>query len=295
MKILLADDNQDILHLARKRLENEGYDVFYTTNGSDVHDIIKSSDIDIMVLNINLPHLRWNKINKSLDGKAATPVIFIMPENMKRDVIPSGTNIHYIQKPFHPDELYSRIRMAVQIKRLHLALKDKEAEIEKTSVLNNAGFSKKYLMKRLLEETSKANRYKYSLSCLICEINQHVDILQSAKRGGMGNQQNDDIMKQASKIIINCTRKSDIIARYDANKFIILLPHTFSDGAVVCSEKIIKRILDSELNSRNRLSINIGSATFPINADDDQEQLINRAVKALKKAKKNGSSMAAAA
>lgn len=295
MKILLADDNQDILHFSRKGLESEGYDVFSTTNGADVLDIVKSSDIDVMVLNINLPYLRWNKINKSIEGEAETPVIFIIPENLKRDVIPSGTNIHYIQKPFHPDELYSSIRMAVQIKKLHLALKDKEADIEKASVLNEPAFSKKNLMKRLLEETSKANRYKYSLSCLICELNHSADILQSAKRGGRGSQQNDDIMMQASKIIINCTRKSDIIAKYDANKFIILLPHTFSDGAVVCSEKIIKRVLDSELNSRNRLSINIGSATFPINADDDQEQLINRAVKALKKAKRTGSSMAAAA
>lgn len=295
MKILLADDNQDILHFSRKRLENEGYDVFSTTNGADVLDILKSSDIDVMVLNINLPYLRWNKINKSIEGEAETPVIFIIPENLKRDVIPSGTNIHYIQKPFHPDELYSSIRMAVQIKKLHLALKDKKADIEKASVLNEPAFSKKNLMKRLLEETSKANRYKYSLSCLICELNQGADILQCAKRGGRGNQQNDDIMKQASKIIINCTRKSDIIAIYDANKFIILLPHTFSDGAIVCSEKIIKRILDSGLNSRSSLSINIGSAIFPINADDDQEQLINRAVKALKKAKKTGSSMAAAA
>lgn len=295
MKILLADDNQDILHFSRKGLESEGYDVFSTTNGADVLDIVKSSDIDVMVLNINLPYLRWNKINKSIEGEAETPVIFIIPENLKRDVIPSGTNIHYIQKPFHPDELYSSIRMAVQIKKLHLALKDKEADIEKASALNEPAFSKKNLMKRLLEETSKANRYKYSLSCLICELNQGADILQSAKRGGRGSQQNDDIMKQASKIIINCTRKSDIIAIYDANKFIILLPHTFSDGAVVCSEKIIKRVLDSELNLRNRLCINIGSATFPINADDDQEQLINRAVKALKKAKRTGSSMAAAA
>ncbi len=295
MKILLADDNQDMLHLSRKRLENDGYDVFSTTNGADVLDIVKSSDIDVMVLNINLPYLRWNKINKSIEGEAETPVIFIIPENLKRDVIPSGTNIHYIQKPFHPDELYSSIRMAVQIKKLHLALKDKEADIEKASVLNEPEFSKKYVMKRLLEETSKANRYKYSLSCLICELNQGADILQSSKRGGRGNQQNDDIMKQASKIIINCTRKSDIIARYDANKFIILLPHTFSDGAAVCSEKIIKRILDSGLNSRSSLCINIGSSTFPVNADDDQEQLINRVVKALKKAKKAEGNIAAAA
>lgn len=295
MKILLADDNQDILHLSRKRLENEGYDVFSTTNGADVLDIVKSSDIDIMVLNINLPHLRWNKINKSIEVKAETPVIFIIPENLKREVIPSGTNIHYIQKPFHPDELYSRIRMAVQIKRLHLALKGKEDEIESASVLNDSALSKKYLMKRLLEETSKANRYKYSLSCLICELNQSANIPQGAKRIGEGNQLNNYIMKQAAKIITNCTRKSDIIAIYDANKFIILLPHTLSDGAVVCSEKIIKRILDSGLSSRSSLSINIGSAIFPINADDDQEQLINRAVKALKKAKKTGSSMAAAA
>ncbi len=284
MKILLADDNQDILRLARKKLENEGYDVLSTTNGADVLDIVKSSDIDIMVLNINLPHLRWNKIDKSMEKKSETPVIFIMPENLKREGIPSGTNIHYIQKPFHPDELYSRIRMAVQIKKLHVALKDKEAEIEKTSVFTDAAFSKKYLMKRLLEETSKANRYKYSLSCLICEIN----------KSGTGAL-NDYIMKQSAKIVANCTRKSDIIARYNSNKFIILLPHTFSDGAVVCSEKIIKKVLDSGLSSRSSLSVNIGSATFPINADDDQEQLINRAVRALKKAKKTGSSMAAAA
>ncbi len=295
MKILLADDNQDIVHLARKKLENEGYDVFSITNGAEALDIVKSTDIDIIILNINMPYLRWNKISKIMSDKEGSPVILILPENLKRESIPSGTNIHYIQKPFHPDELYSRIRMAVQIKKLHLALKDKEAEIEKTSVLNEPAFSKKYVMKRLLEETSKAKRYKYSLSCLICEINQKGSVSQNAKRIGEGSQLNGYIMKQAAKIITNCTRKSDIIARYDANKFIILLPHTFSDGAIVCSEKIIKRILDSEFSSRSSLSISIGSTTFPVNADDDQEQLINRAVKALKKAKKAEGSIAAAA
>jgi len=294
MKILLADDNQDMLHLARKRLEHEGYDVFSTTNGADVLDIIKSTDIDIMVLNINIPYLRWNKINKTVKDNEDSPIIFILPEDLKREAIPSGTNIHYIQKPFHPDELYSSIRMAVQIKRLHLALKDKEAEIKNTPVFNEPEFSKKYVMKRLLEETSKAKRYKYSLSCLVCEINNKGSISQNTKKMGEEGQLNDYIMKQAPKIITDCTRKSDIIARYNANKFIILLPHTFSDGAVVCSEKIIKRILDSGLSSRSSLCINIGSSTFPVNADDDQEQLINRAVKALKKAKKSGNSMAAA-
>ncbi|MEK6657307.1 MAG: response regulator [Nitrospirota bacterium] len=295
MKILLADDNQDIVHLARRKLENEGYDVFSITNGAEALDIVKSTDIDIMVLNINLPYLRWNKINKTMKEKTDSPVIFILPENLEREIIPAGTNIHYIQKPFHPDELYSSIRMAVQIKKLHLALKDKEAEIEKASVFNEPEFSRKYVMKRLLEETSKAKRYKYSLSCLICEINKSGAASLNAKRTAEDNQLNDYIMKQSEKIVANCTRKSDIIARYNANKFIILLPHTFSDGAIVCSEKIIKRILDSGLNSRSTLSINIGTAIFPVNADDDQEQLINRAVKALKKAKKTGSSMAAAA
>ena len=91
--------------------------------------------------------------------------------------------------------------MAVQIKKLHLALKDKEAEIEKASVFNEPEFSRKYVMKRLLEETSKAKRYKYSLSCLICEINKSGAASLNAKRTAEDNQLNDYIMKQSERLL----------------------------------------------------------------------------------------------
>ncbi|MBI5181401.1 MAG: diguanylate cyclase [Nitrospirae bacterium] len=299
MKILLADDNRDIIHLARKRLEKDGHDVFSTINGAEVLDIAKTADIDIMALNINLPHLRWNKISKAIKEKNHSPVIFILPEDLKREIIPSETNIHYIKKPFHPDELYNSIRMAIQIKRLHTELKDKEEEIKKEAVFDNVIglYNRQYLMKRLLEEISKARRYKYSLSLLVCEINQPKPILPLNVKAKYDKEDcllNDSTIKAGSRIIKECIRKGDIIAKYNNNKLIVLLPHTFSDGAITCAEKIIKRITDYNQNASERLLVNIGSSSFPINAKDDQELLINRAITALRKAKRVGDNRAIA-
>ena len=100
MKILLADDNQDIVHLARRKLENEGYDVFSITNGAEALDIVKSTDIDIMVLNINLPYLRWNKINKTMKEKTDSPVIFILPENLEGKLFRQGRISTISRNPF---------------------------------------------------------------------------------------------------------------------------------------------------------------------------------------------------
>jgi len=114
-KIVLVDDEPDILRTLEIFLKSEGFNVLTATDGIKALDIIRASRPDLIVLDIMLPKLDGYKICRILKFderyKKIPIVVFTaraqeLDEKKAKEVKADA----YITKPFHPDALLDKIK-----------------------------------------------------------------------------------------------------------------------------------------------------------------------------------------
>ncbi|MFZ3064022.1 MAG: response regulator transcription factor [Nitrospirota bacterium] len=130
-KILLIEDDKDIINLVKHYLEKEGYRTFEAADGVKGLDILKKEKVDLAILDIMLPELNGIDVLKRIKGDAKTaniPVIMLTAKGEETDKI-VGLELgadDYITKPFSPKELVARVKAL---------LRRVEKPVEKTDTL----------------------------------------------------------------------------------------------------------------------------------------------------------------
>ena len=118
LKILLADDVEELAEAVGAMLEHNDYEVDIVYNGKDALDKAKQEKYDCIVLDVMMPIIdgvEVVKIIRKLNIK--TPIILLTPKSMvddKVDGLDAGAN-DYITKPFEKKELLARIRALTRI------------------------------------------------------------------------------------------------------------------------------------------------------------------------------------
>jgi two-component system alkaline phosphatase synthesis response regulator PhoP len=113
-KILLVDDEEDILEFLKYNLERENFEVLPSTNGKDALKLMTQNP-DLIVLDIMMPEMDgfelYELIKKNKEYEDI-PVIFLTAKSGETDEI-KGLNLgasDYIQKPISPKKLIARIK-----------------------------------------------------------------------------------------------------------------------------------------------------------------------------------------
>ncbi len=118
-RILIVDDEEDILELVAYNLKKEGYQTVCAKSGEDALKIIKTEDIHVMVLDLMLPGISGLEVAKILKRdpeKSHIPVLMLTAKDAESDMV-SGLEIgadDYVTKPFSPKVLIARIRAIIR-------------------------------------------------------------------------------------------------------------------------------------------------------------------------------------
>jgi len=118
-KILVVEDDEDILELISYNLKKDGYTVFTCTSGELALDSARKNNPSLVVLDIMLPGMDGLEVCKLLKHDPVTiniPVIMLTAKNEESDVV-SGLEIgadDYMAKPFSPKVLIARIRNLIR-------------------------------------------------------------------------------------------------------------------------------------------------------------------------------------
>ncbi|KHD44112.1 response regulator transcription factor [Streptococcus hongkongensis] len=111
-KILLVDDELEIIDINRRYLEKEGYEVAIATNGLEALALVKQSSFAMIITDIMMPHMDgYDFINEVLMIKPEQAFLFITAKVSEPDKIFSlslGAD-DFISKPFSPRELVLRV------------------------------------------------------------------------------------------------------------------------------------------------------------------------------------------
>jgi len=118
-KILVVDDEKDILELIDYNLSKNGYRVKTTTTGEEALELIKENDFDLIILDLMLPGIDGfdlTKIIKADKQKSLIPVVMVTAKADEADKV-AGLEIgadHYITKPFSPRELLAIVKATLR-------------------------------------------------------------------------------------------------------------------------------------------------------------------------------------
>lgn len=117
MKILLVEDDRDIVRFVKKGLLENSYSVDVAFDGeTGLHSALQQH-YDLIVLDIMLPKLDGREVLKRMKGmEIETPVIFLTAKDSKSDIV-QGLDIgadDYVVKPFSFNELLARIRAVLR-------------------------------------------------------------------------------------------------------------------------------------------------------------------------------------
>jgi len=113
MRILVVDDEKDIVKLIMRSLEMEGYEAFCAYSGEEAIRMLRKVEPDIVLLDIMLPDMDgYGVLEKIHEYDSARPVIFITAQDKLTNRI-LGLELgadDYITKPFNTKELVLKIK-----------------------------------------------------------------------------------------------------------------------------------------------------------------------------------------
>jgi len=112
MKILVADDDRDLLELVQFSLLQAGYEVITTQSGRAALESFARDSPDLVILDINMPDVSGYQVCRAIRQRSSTPVMMLTVRNMEDDLVKAYENgaDEYVTKPFSPKTLIARVR-----------------------------------------------------------------------------------------------------------------------------------------------------------------------------------------
>ena len=111
-KILVCDDDKDIVEAIDIYLTQEGYEVLKAYDGDEAIKVLKRNEVDLLIMDVMMPRLDGIRATLKIRENMSLPIIILSAKSEDADKI-LGLNIgadDYMTKPFNPLELVARVK-----------------------------------------------------------------------------------------------------------------------------------------------------------------------------------------
>lgn len=138
IKLLVVDDEKEIVDLIDIYLSNEGYQVYKAYAPKDAIEIASQIDVKLVILDVMMPDISGLKVCSIIRKKKNIPIIMLSAKSEDIDKImglSTGAD-DYMVKPFNPLELIARVKSQL---RRYLYLNPQQPNKESTDLINIDG------------------------------------------------------------------------------------------------------------------------------------------------------------
>jgi diguanylate cyclase (GGDEF)-like protein len=290
-RLLIIDDDESVRLLLRDLLEESGYVARTAKSGEEALQMIRVATYDIIITDLRLSGMYGLEVVKEV--KAIDPGIDVIvmtgyaSVNSAVESMKAGA-IDYITKPFNSDHIKMVVQKSLE-RRVYQRLAQEREFYKVLSSIDGLTelYNYRYMHQYLKIELEREKRYKRHLSLLMVDIDDFKNY-----NDLYGHMVGDMVLRRLASILRNATRGCDVICRYGGEEFAIMLPETSKEEALIVCERIRKSVamtpmVDEKENTVGTISVTIGLASFPEDADT-KDDLIDNADKALYQGKRAG-------
>lgn len=226
-----------------------------------------------------------DKIREFCAVRKLEPSVLIPVEQIPENFIVRALSYDFITKPVNKTEL--NIRIKALLKTI-----ETKRELVKTAICDELTglYNRKYLHHRLDAEISRSKRYGTPVSCLLLDID-YFKIVNDM----YGYDWGDILLQKIARMLSALVRKEDVLTRYGDEEFIIILPETTEQQAMIFAERFRSDVEKMEFipaneEERHKITISGGISSFPCMEDVEETSntLIRYAEHALYNAKQTG-------
>lgn len=124
-RILIVEDDVDILRLLRRELEDVGFEVLTYETGMRGLSAVRETEPDLVILDLGLPDLSGQEIARRVRRTGDTPILILTAADevgTKVEMLNAGAD-DYLAKPFHVEELLARVNVQLRKRTLGAAQK----------------------------------------------------------------------------------------------------------------------------------------------------------------------------
>jgi diguanylate cyclase (GGDEF)-like protein len=286
-KILIVGDVSPNMNELVEALKSSDYEIVVATTGESALEIAHSIHPDLIFLDVVTSELDGYAIGNQLKEKEITekiPVICIASQDDDETKGLQFGAMDYVTKPFHFPLIKARAKN-------YLTLKRQKDILEHLSTVDSlTGISNRRRFDVFLEhEWRRAIRGISNLSLIMMDIDYFKQFNEH-----YGYVAGDECLKQVATILDSTIERStDLMARYDSDKFVCILPLTNAKGATVLANKLKEIILSLKIPHvqsaiAEYITISLGIATRRPYPNSSPSLLISDAETALHEAKRYG-------
>lgn len=131
-KILVCDDDKEIVEAIEIYLTQEGYEVLKAYDGEEAIQILKKEHVDLLIMDVMMPRLDGIRATLKIREENSLPIIILSAKSEDADKI-LGLNIgadDYVTKPFNPLELVARAKSQLRrYTQLGSTVQDEKKEV----------------------------------------------------------------------------------------------------------------------------------------------------------------------
>ncbi len=293
--ILIIDDSDTIREQIIQTLMRFGvFDRYLEAgDGIDAFKTLLATQVDLVLCDLEMPRMdgfKFLAMVKTREELRDIPIIRLTgreDRELKIRGLEQGA-CDYVTKPFDPGELMARVKVQLKIKMLQDELKKSNDLLKRLSNTDHLTqlYNRRYMMEVLEREFQRAQRKASTISMVIMDIDHFKRV-----NDQFGHQNGDIVLSAIARLAREDRRSYDVAVRYGGEEFVLVLPETTHDEAVMVAERLRERVqqltFSGELREL-RVTISMGIATYPGNGLVTIEDLIREADAALYRAKQGG-------
>jgi len=269
--ILIAEDNPVSRKLLEKTLTKAGYEVVSAKDGREALELFAQRFFPIVLTDWMMPEMTGPELCRALRAQPENGYIFMILLTAKdsKDDIVAGLEAgadDYLTKPFNRAELMARLKTGTRILELEQSLKNATEEIRVLSIKDalTGCYNRGFITEHLPKEIKRARRYGHDLSLVLCDIDHFKKVNDT-----YGHQAGDAVLKAFAKILMDSIRNGvDWVSRYGGEEFLVVLPETPFQGAVLVAERLRATVAEATMDtSEGGLNITASFGVTGLSAD----------------------------
>lgn len=290
-KILVVDDEEDILKLLSVVLGAEGYEVVTGIDGQEGMDRFQESKPDLVITDVKMPRKNGLQFLREIKDSGSDVDVIILTgysdEATAIDCLRSGA-YDYLVKPLEDiDVLLAAIGRPLHKRDLEIRNRRLMKQLEDMAIRDplTGMYNLRHLQLCLDEEIIRSRRYGHTFFTLMLDIDHF-----KAVNDHYGNLFGDHVLRKLSEISSQNVRSTDRLFRYGGEEFIVIMPETSREEAVSAAERLMKAVRNHIFECdghQTKITVSMGGASYP-DQSEDKIELVRLAGKALYRAKESG-------